>query len=279
MCLLSPAQRLLATWRQAGFRYCRAVGLRTATGPMRRGSASSARAWHEHAGLPSRRLASRSRRSIRVERHQSPTVIGVVADTRHAPHLPPDRIVYRAVAQDPPPWLYLIVRARPGAPDPIKELKEAVWRVNPDQPIDGPWSVAEWVDSRTVHLRFLTLVSVVLGGVGVVLAAAGLYGLTAWSVASSRRSIAVRRAIGASDGQIRSWFVSRWARVVLPGIAGGWYLQSVWTSALVSAIDGLQAPGFWSVLGGISVMALSATAAAFVPLRRALATESSSLMR
>jgi len=206
-------------------------------------------------------------------------VIGVVADTRHAPHLPPDRIVYRAVAQDPPPWLYLMVRARPGAPDAVRELNEAIWRVNPDQPIDGPWPVRESIERRTVHLRFLTLISLVLGGVGVVLAAAGLYGLTSWSVTSCRRSIAVRRAIGASDRQIRSWFISQWAKIVVPGLVGGWVLQSAWTSALVASIQGLQAPTPLVVISGIGLMAVAAAGAAMVPLRRAIAADSSTLMR
>jgi predicted permease len=207
------------------------------------------------------------------------TVIGVVADTRHAPHLPPDRIVYRAVAQDPPPWLYLIVRARPGVQDAVSELNAAIWRVNPDQPIDGPWPVRESIASRTVHLRFLTLVSIVLGIVGVVLAVAGLYGLSAWVVASSRKSIAVRRAIGASDRQIRSWFFSQWATVVVPGLLGGWVLQWAWMSVLVAAIQGLRPPSPLVVLSGISLMAAAAAMAAMLPFRRALADDGSALMR
>lgn len=206
------------------------------------------------------------------------SVIGVVGNTRHAPHLPPDRIVYRPIAQDPPPWLYLVVRARPGV-DAVSELKDAIWRVNPDQPIDGPWRFTESIESRTVHLRFLALVSIVLGAVGVALAVAGLYGLTAWTVASSRKSIAVRRAIGASDGQIRAWFISQWATIVVPGLIGGWVLQLAWTSVLVAAIQGLQAPTPLAVLSGISLMAVAAVMAAMVPLRRALATDSLTLMR
>jgi putative ABC transport system permease protein len=207
------------------------------------------------------------------------TVVGIVADTRHAPHLPPDRIVYRAVAQDPPPWLYLIVRARPGVNDAAKAVSEAIWRVNPDQPVDGPWSISEWVNNRTAHLRFLTLVSIVLGGVSLVLAAAGLYALTSWSVTSSRRSIAVRRAVGASNEQIRSWFVSQWAKIVIPGLVGGWILQSLWTSALVAAIQGLHAPTPVMVMSGLGVMAIAGACAAILPLRRALAADSSALMR
>ena len=139
--------------------------------------------------------------------------------------------------------------------------------------------MAEWVNSRTVHLRFLALISIVLGGVGVVLAAAGWYGLTSWSVTSSRRSIAVRRAIGASDRQIRSWFISQWAKIVVPGLVGGWILQSLWNSVLVAAIQGLQAPSAWSVLLGISLMAVAGALAVMVPLRRALAADTSPLMR
>lgn len=207
------------------------------------------------------------------------TVVGVVADTRHAPHLSPDRILYRAVAQDPPPWLYLIVRARPGVGDVTHAVSDAIWRVNPDQPVDGPWTFSEWVEDRTAHLRFLTLISIVLGGVSLVLAVAGLYALTSWSVTSSKRSIAVRRAIGAADRQIRSWYISQWARVVVPGLIGGWVLQSVWTSALVGAIQGLQPPSTFMVLLGISLMAIAAAAAALVPLRRALAADATTLLR
>jgi putative ABC transport system permease protein len=207
------------------------------------------------------------------------TVVGVVADIRHAPHLPPDRILYRAVAQDPPPWLYLIVRARPGAGDATQAVSDAIWRVNPDQPVDGPWTFSKWVDDRTAHLRFLTLISIVLGGVSLVLAVAGLYALTSWSVTASKRNIAVRRAIGAADGQILSWYISQWARIVMPGLIGGWMLQSLWTSALVAAIQGLQPPSTAVVMVGIGLMAIAAAAAALVPLRRALAADATTLMR
>lgn len=207
------------------------------------------------------------------------TVVGVVSDTRHAPHQPPDRMLYRAVAQSPPPWLYVIVRARPGDSTAIAALNDAIWRVNPDQPVDGPWSVEEWVDGRTRHLRFLTLISVVLGAVGLVLAAAGIYGLMSWTVTTSRRSIAVRRAIGASNRDIHGWFAGQWTRIVLPGLAGGWLLHSLWTSVLIAEIQGLQTPGSVVVGAGIGLVAVAAAVATAVPLRDALKEDSASLMR
>jgi cell division protein FtsX len=195
------------------------------------------------------------------------------------PHLPPDRIVYRPIAQDPPPWLYLIVRARSGVGDAAQAVSEAIWRVNPDQPVDGPWTVAESIRGRTSHLRFLALTSIVLGVVGLVLAAAGLYGLTAWSVMSSRRSIAVRRAVGASHRQICSWFIAKWARIVVPGLIGGWVLQWGWTSILIAAITGLERPGPASTLLGLGLMALISAGAAALPLRSALISDNWPVLR
>lgn len=201
------------------------------------------------------------------------TIVGIVGDTRNAPHLPPDRIVYRPIAQDPPPWLYLIVRARSGVGNAAQAVSEAIWRVNPDQPVDGPWTVAEWIRGRTSHLRFLALTSIVLGVVGLMLSAAGVYGLTAWSVMSSRRSIAVRRAVGASHRQICSWFIAKWAHIVVPGLVGGWVLQWGWTSILIAAITGLERPRPASTLLGLGLMALVSAGAAAIPLRSALISD------
>jgi hypothetical protein len=52
------------------------------------------------------------------------------------------RWVYRPIAQTPPSWIYLLVRAAPGA-DVFRAMTNAIWRVDPDQPVDGPWSIED----------------------------------------------------------------------------------------------------------------------------------------
>ena len=103
--------------------------------------------------------------------------------------------------------------------------------------------------------------------------------LTSWSVSASKRSIAVRRALGASDGQILSWYIAQWARIVVPGLVGGWILQWLWTSALVAAIQGLHATTPVVLMFATGLMVVAAASAATVPLRRALAADSATLMR
>jgi len=122
------------------------------------------------------------------------TVVGVVSDIRHAPQAPPARIVYRPVPQSAPSWLYFLARIRANA-DVLNEIQSAVWRVDPDQPVDGPWAIQKWIDDTTSHVRFLANLTAMLAGIGIVLAAAGLHALTVYWVQTSRRELGIRRAL------------------------------------------------------------------------------------
>jgi putative ABC transport system permease protein len=207
------------------------------------------------------------------------TVVGIVSNTRHVAHEPPDAVLYRPIAQKPPSSLYVIARTRAGSTDIAAALTAAVWRVNQDQPIDGPWLVREWVDNQTVQLEFLALLTGLLAVVGGGLAAAGLYGLTAFWVAQSSYAVAVRRAVGAGDRQIASWFVKRWLAIVLPGLAAGLLMQSAAGQLLVASIEGMAPQTVPHVIAGMFAVVVCATAGAFVPFRRVLRADASCLMR
>lgn len=206
-------------------------------------------------------------------------VVGIVSDTRHAPHQPPDRILYRAVAQSPPSWLYFVVRARTTPEQVMSAVSAAVWRVDPDQPLEGPWPMQKWIDDRTVHVRFLVMLTGIFAALGAALAAAGLYGLTAFWVAESKRDLGIRRAIGARDRQIVKWFAWRVVAVVVPGLIAGALLHVGAMRAVIATIEGLQPSGWMSIATGLALVAACAAAGALVPFRRALAADAMSLMR
>lgn len=207
------------------------------------------------------------------------TVVGVVSDTRRAPHLDPDRTIFRPVAQAAPPWLYLVVRSAASPPDLMAALETAVWRIDPDQAIDGPWPLSEWVGERTADMRFVVLLTTILAGLCALLAAAGLYGLAAFWVAQSAQDLGVRRAIGASDRQIVDWFARRWAAVVVPGFVCGLLLQAAASRIVVAGIDGLQPPSWLQLAIGFALIVGCSVAATVAPLLRALNTDATSLMR
>lgn len=207
------------------------------------------------------------------------TVVGVVSDTRRAPHLAPDRTLFRPVSQAAPPWLYLVVRSASSPPDLVMAIGTAVWRIDSDQVIDGPWAMSTWVEERTADVRFVVLLTTILAGLCALLAAAGLYGLTAFWVTQSAQDLGVRRAVGAGDRQILGWFTRRWAAVVVPGLLCGLLLQVAANGLVVAGIEGLQPPSWPQLAIGLVLIGACAVSAAVPPLLRALNTDATSLMR
>jgi predicted lysophospholipase L1 biosynthesis ABC-type transport system permease subunit len=161
----------------------------------------------------------------------------------------------------------------------VRPLTDAVWRTDPDQPVDGPWSVRTWIDDRTAYLSFLASFAALLAGLGVVLAAAGLHGLTTWWVESSSRELGIRRAVGASHASILAWYTKRWLGVVAPALIAGAALQAVLLRTAAPAIEGLQPASLGQLVVGAAIVALYAGAASGVALRRALRVDVQDLMR
>lgn len=206
------------------------------------------------------------------------TVVGVVSDIRPAPQSPPARIVYRSVAQSAPPWLYFLVRTHANA-DVLNETQSAVWRVDPDQPVDGPWAIREWIDSTTSYVRFLAALTAMLAGIGIVLAAAGLHALTVYWVETSRQELGIRRALGASHRDVLAWFATKWAAVVVPAVLAGLLLQFALLRTIVSQLEAVQPASIGHLALGTTAVAFYAAAATAAALMRALRADERVLMR
>jgi ABC-type lipoprotein release transport system permease subunit len=202
----------------------------------------------------------------------------VVSDVRPAPQAPPARIVYRSVAQSAPSWLYFVVRTRAKA-DVLNDMQSAVWRVDPDQPVDGPWAIQEWIEDTTSYVRFLASLMGMLAGIGIGLAAAGLHALMVYWVETSRRELGIRRALGANHRQVLVWFVAKWGAVVGPAVLAALLLQFALLRTTASQVEGVQPASLGHVALGTTAVALYAAAAAGAALIRALRADHRVLLR
>lgn len=101
------------------------------------------------------------------------------------------------------------------------ELRRAIWDVDPELPIDYIGSLEGMVDDGTLPQRSLTSMLLAFALVGVLLAATGVYGLTAYSVASRTREIGIRRALGATPWRVEGLFMRRAAVLGAVGIGVG----------------------------------------------------------
>lgn len=227
---------------------------------------------------PGRSAVGQTLQLDRDERPALVSIVGVVSDIRHAPHAEPARIVYRSVAQGAPTALYLLVRSHL-TPADAAGLQTAIWRVDPDLAIDGPWAVQQWIEGRTAYVGFLTRLTALLAVVAVVLAAAGLHAISLYWVRAARRELGIRRAVGASHADVLWWFGRRWGAVVLPALAAGLLIQFAVMRTTASQVEAVEPASIIHLGLGSALMLGYASAAAGAAVLRALRTDETTLLR
>jgi predicted permease len=170
---------------------------------------------------------------------------------------------------------------RPDAGPPARlapSIVAAVAEVNPRLALT-PRPLAEMVSATMAQDRLLAGLGGAFGALALLLAALGLYGVTAYSVTRRRNEIGIRMAIGATPGNVVQLVVSGLSRMVLAGIAGGAAL-SVWASTLTGAlIYGIQPRDPATLAGSAAVLALVALLAGWWPARRAARIDPVAVLR
>jgi putative ABC transport system permease protein len=205
------------------------------------------------------------------------TVVGVVADTRAM-----------GLAQDPAPEFYLPAAQAPSpawnwldrtmtvavrtSGEPIAAagaVRDAVRAVDPTVPVYNIGTMDQRITSSLSQTRFSTMLLSVFGGIALLLAAIGVYGIISYGVTQRVQEIGIRIALGAQGRDVLA-MVMRHAAVLaglglLLGLAGALALTRLLTGLLfrVSPTD----PPTFAV--GIIVLTFVAVLASAVPALRA----------
>ena len=210
-------------------------------------------------------------------RHQ---VIGVVGDARAASvREPQGGVLYVPIGAGRPWNLSIVLRSQRPAGDVEAMLRRVVGRIDPSLPV-GPVTTAEAVvEEGTREERvFLKLVGV-LGLLAIVLAAVGLYGLTAYSVMQRRREIGIRIALGASVRSVINIVMRRAALIATIGVGAGLLAAAILARALEKMLFGVERLDLVSYAGAALFFALVATAACIVPARLAASVDPTEALR
>lgn len=130
-------------------------------------------------------------------------------------------------------------------------------------------TVTETLSAYYIRERLLALISGYFGALALLLAALGLYGVTAYSVSRRRTEIGVRMAIGADASAVMRLVLGRVAFLCALGIIAG-IVASLWATRLVAALLFDTPARDPLMIGGAAVvLALVAGAAGWLPARRA----------
>lgn len=197
-------------------------------------------------------------------------VVGVVGDIRQRQlREPVTPAMWVPWAHAPSPSLLIAIRTAGLDPsEMVHEAKEAVWSVDPLLPVE-PRTMRAMYDETMGVARFNSWLVAGFAGVALVLAAMGVYGLVAYSVALQRREIGLRLALGARSGEVERRFVVQGLRLMGAGLAIGAVCVLAVTrlvgAALYEGADG----GGGSVLVATGVLGGVVLLASWLPARRA----------
>jgi predicted permease len=183
----------------------------------------------QQVAIVSRSLASRLFGSepvlgkIVVASGQQRTIVGVVEDLRYVARWDPPRpAIYVPVEQQESEIVCLAVKSQLPAARIESIVHEAVTRVDPLQPIEGPAKLRDIVAISMAEREFVMLANVAFALTALVLAIVGVHGGVSQRIADRQAELGIRAALGARARNLR-WLVARGelAPLVLGIVLGG----------------------------------------------------------
>jgi predicted permease len=191
--------------------------------------------------------------------------------------------VYLPIAQrpQPPPVITLSVRtaARAGATARLGErIAEAVSGVDADALLTVGL-LDDQLRNSIVQERLVATLSGFFGGLALLLAGLGLYGVTSYGVTRRRMEIGIRMALGARPGGVVGLVLGRIARLVVLGGALGAGV-TLWASKFVAALlYGLEPRDPLTLVGALLLLIATGTVAGWLPARRASRIDPARVLR
>ncbi|HUF46268.1 MAG TPA: ADOP family duplicated permease, partial [Vicinamibacterales bacterium] len=199
------------------------------------------------------------------------TVVGVAADAKYRwIGEGPAPFIYVAYAQEPTREVNFFLRRAVGSTAPLQPgVRAALTAFDRNLPLVTMQPLTAYADFGLVPQRLAASVAGSLGLLALLLAGMGLYGVTAFAVASRTREIGVRMALGADRATVVRLVVWQAARVVGIGSAIGLVLAvgaSQLVATLLFGISPLDPITYGATLAALAAITVIATA---LPARRA----------
>jgi putative ABC transport system permease protein len=212
-------------------------------------------------------------RHVGTSKHQW-TIAGVVKDVK-----------YHSLSESPEPFLYfpfwqdtggdanIVIRT---SGDPLKllpQVREQVRALDSGVAVLESDSVANLLSVSLFAYRTAASLAAVLGGLGLLLAAIGIYGVLSYSVSQRSHEIGIRMALGADQRNVLGLVVGQGMRLTLLGVGLGLVAALATMHLLGRLLYGVTANDpitFAVVMATLCVVALIAC---FIPARRAMAVD------
>jgi predicted permease len=198
-------------------------------------------------------------------------IVGICRDTR-----------YVSLRDNPPPQFFLPylqqaqvggmvyqVRTHLRPADLAPQLRRAVQQIDPDLPIVNVRTQREQINADMQIERAFAALTSGFGAFALALAAVGIYGVMAYSVAQRTNEIGIRLALGAQASQVSSMVLRESFWITLSGIVAGLGAALLLARAIHSMLYGIKSYDPITISGSVVALLLLALGASWIPARRA----------
>ncbi|HTR39783.1 MAG TPA: ABC transporter permease [Bryobacteraceae bacterium] len=215
------------------------------------------------------------------------TIIGVVGNLKHAGlDADADPETYYHYLQIPPQFMNfaegtmaLAIRTGANPEALIGPVRGTIRALDPDQPVFDVQTMEDRVQESVAQPRFRATLLAVFGGLALLLAAIGLYGVIAYSVTQRVNELGVRMALGARRGDIVGLVVGRGLKLAAVGIGIGLMLALAGARVLSNLLFGVGDRDPVTLAAALVLVFSVAIAASLVPAFRASRIDPSSALR
>jgi putative ABC transport system permease protein len=198
------------------------------------------------------------------------TVIGVVGDTKHYT-LNEKQLLqgYIPHAQRPQIFTSIVVRAKGNALDLAKPVREAIWRVDRDQPVWRFRAMEQDIDAVVTSKKTMMMLTGLFALVALLVAAVGIYGVLSYTMTQRTQEVGIRMALGAEVRDVRRMVLGEGVRLIVVAVFIGLVVSFGAARLLrnqlfgVAPLDALTFVAVTVILAGVAMLAC------YIPARRA----------
>jgi predicted permease len=197
-------------------------------------------------------------------------IVGVARDVQFDPNQAPRLNLYVPMRQKYVSGITILARTK-GPASVAEQIRALVTSMNPNLPVLS----AQTLDSSgrgpvEAQLRVAATVAGSVGLIGLLLAAMGIYGVTAYTVARRTREIGIRLSLGAGSAAVVAMILRQGMTLVGIGLAIGLVLSVGIGRVLSAQRFGITAPGAATFIAATVLFVVVALIACYAPLRRAV---------
>lgn len=197
-------------------------------------------------------------------------IVGVVRDVKFdGLAAASEPAYYLPATQSPLNDMTILVRTKSDPQSIVAGLRQAVWSIDPNQPISNVNTLEQIVSESIAQPRLNMLLMMLFGGLALLLSAVGIYGLLSYAVTQRTQELGIRMALGANVTDVLKLVLKQGMFLALVGEAIGLAGAFALTRLMRGLLFGVTPTDTTIFAGVVVVLTLTALLACYLPARRA----------